>query len=276
MKLITTLTATTVLVLSLAVPAFAQSNTVTGVTQLDDRIDDIDRDARRDLNRQNDAARFGENGVVQGFRGSAALTASGTSGNTDTGDLSLAGRLTYGQGSWNHLVGFATEYGESNGVNNEEEFFATYEGSRFFNPQLYAYGTGRYQYDGFDTNRQDAFLGLGLGYRIVNTEQVAWRVQGGPGVRYIEDQNRDSETEAAALISSRFFYQVNDTVSLTNDTDVLGSDEDFVLSNDFGVNFKINDTLSTRISYRTEYQSDPLPGLRSSDNTAGISLVVGF
>lgn len=276
MKIITTLAATTVLALSLAVPAFAQSNTVTGITQLDDRIDDIDRDARRDLNRQNDAARFGENGVVQGFRGSAALTASGTSGNTDTGDLSLAGRLTYGQGSWNHLVGFAAEYGESNGVNNEEEFFATYEGSRFFNPQLYAYGTGRYQYDGFDTNRQDAFLGLGLGYRIVNTEQVAWRVQGGPGVRYIEDQNRDSETEAAALISSRLFYQANETVSLTNDTDVLGSDEDFVLSNDFGVNFKINDTLSTRISYRTEYQSDPLPGLRSSDNTVGISLVVGF
>lgn len=283
MKMIATLAATTVLALSIAAPAFAQSNTVTGITQLDDRIDDIDRDARRDLNRQNDSARFGENGVVQGFRGSAALTASGTSGNTDTGDLSVAGRLTYGQGAWNHLVGFAAEYGESNGTNNEEEFFATYEGSRFFTPKFYAYGTGRYSFDGFDSNRQDAFLGLGLGYRLFNTEQVAWRVQGGPGVRYIEDQvTRDSETEAAALISSRLFYRITDAVSLTNDTDVLGSDEDFVLSNDFGVNFKVNDTLSTRISYRTEYDSDPafdaVAGrtLRSTDNTIGISLVVGF
>lgn len=276
MKMIATLAATTVLALSIAAPAFAQSNTVTGITQLDDRIDDIDRDARRDLNRQNDSARFGENDVVQGFRGSAALTASGASGNTDTGDLSVAGRLTYGQGAWNHLIGFAAEYGEANGINNEEEFFATYEGSRFFTPKFYAYGTGRYSFDGFDSNRQDAFLGLGLGYRIYNTSQVAWRVQGGPGIRYVEDQNRDSESDVAALLSSRLFYQATDTISLTNDTDILGSDVDYVVSNDFGVNFKVNDTLSTRISYRTEYQSDPLPGLRNSDNTIGLSLVVGF
>ena len=276
MKTIATLAATTVLALSFAAPVFAQSNTVTGVSQLDDRIDDIDRDARRDLNRQNDAARFGENDVAQGFRRSAALTASGTSGNTDNGDLSLAGRLTYGVGSWNHLVGFAAEYGEANGVDNEEEFFAVYEGSRYFTPSFYVYGTGRYEYDGFDTNRQDAFLGLGVGYRIYNTDQIAWRVQGGPGIRYIEDQNRDSETEAAALISSRFYYGLTDAVSLTNDTDILGSSSDYVASNDFGVNFKVNDTLSTRISYRTEYASDPLPGLKNTDNTIGLSLVVGF
>ncbi|CTQ49608.1 DUF481 domain-containing protein [Jannaschia donghaensis] len=273
MKTIATLAATTVLALSLAAPAFAQ-NTITGVRQLDDRIDDIDRDARRDLGRQNDAARFGENGVVQGFRGSAALTASGTD---DTADLSLAGRLTYGQGSWNHLVGFAAEYGEADGESDEEEFFLTYEGSRFFTPTVYAYGTGRYQYDNQTDNRQDAFLGLGLGYRVYNTEQVAWRVQGGPGIRYIEDQvTRDSETEAAALISSRFYYAFSDTVSLTNDTDILGSSSDYNVSNDFGVNFKVNDTLSTRISYNTEYDSDPSDGIKSTDNTVGISLVVGF
>ena len=282
MKKIATLAATSVLALSLAAPAFAQ-NTITGIRQLDDRIDDIDRDARRDLNRQNDPARFGENGVTQGFQGSAALTASGTSGNTDNGDLSAAGRLTYGMGSWNHLVGFAVEYGEANGDTNEEKFFATYEGSRYFTPSLYAFGTGRYQFDGYDSNRQDAFLGRGLGYRIYNTDQVAWRVQGGPGIRYIEDQvTRDSDTEVAALISSRFYYQFTDTVSLTNDTDVLGSSEDYIASNDFGVNFKVNDTLSTRISYRTEYNSDPSfdpvtgNSLKNTDNTVGISLVGGF
>ena len=263
------------LALIVALPATAQT-TVTGIRDLSDRIDDIDRDARRGINRQDDTARFGENGVAQGLRGQAAVTASGTSGNTDTGKLEFAGRLTYGIGPWNNLIGFAGEYGESNGTKDTQRFFGIYEGSRALSPTVYAYGTGRYQYDGFASNEHDAFLGIGLGYRIVNDERFAWRVQAGPGVRYIEDQAGDDTTDLAGLASSRFFYGLTDVVSLTNDTDVLFSDEDYVLTNDFGVNFRINDSLSTRLNYRTDYESDPLPGFENTDNTIGISMVVGF
>lgn len=60
------------------------------------------------------------------------------------------------------------------------------------------------------------------------------------------------------------------------DTDVLFSDEDTVVTNDLGFNFKMTDRLSTRVSYRTEWDSDPLPGLKSTDNKLGVSLVYGF
>lgn len=275
MKTIATLAATTVLALTVSIPAFAQDN-LTGVSRLGDRIDDITEAAQDDLDRGEDDERFSPNGVVQGFRGSAALTASGASGNTDTGELSFAGRLSYGLGEWSHLIGFAGEYGEANGIKNEEEFFAIYEGSRYFTPQVYAFGTGRFEYDGFDTNERDAFIGGGLGYRIVNTRQMAWRVQAGPGIRYIADQAGNDETEGAGIASSRFYYGFNDVVSLTNDTDILSSSADTVVTNDFGVNFRMTDTLSTRVSYRTDYTSNPLPGLKSTDNTVGLSLVVGF
>lgn len=283
----TTILLAAALAVTTALPVFAQANSVTGVRQLDDQIDDIDRDARRDLNRGEDASRFNQNGVAQGFQGSAALTASGTSGNSDDADLSLAGRLTLGQGDISHLFGFAAEYSEADGETDEETFFGTYEGSYYFNPRLYAYGTGRYIFDSDDGNRQDAFLGLGLGYRIVNTPEFAWRVQGGPGVRYIQTNSftdeqtgeffpREDDTEVAALVSSRFFYTLTETVALTNDTDILGSSSDYTLQNDFGVNFRVSDTFSTRISYRTDFESDPQPGFKNTDNTLGISLIVGF
>lgn len=47
-------------------------------------------------------------------------------------------------------------------------------------------------------------------------------------------------------------------------------------TNDFGVNFRVTDARTTRISYRTEFNDDPLPGLSETDNTFGLSLVVGF
>ncbi len=272
------------LALAVAAPSFAQ-NQITGIEALNDDIDDITRDVNKDLNRGEDAERFGPNGVAQGWRGSFALSASGTSGNTDNGELSAAGRLTYGVGDWNHLIGCAAEYGEANGARSEEKFFATYEGSRYFSDTFYAFGLARVQYDGFltDTNgveidgeETDAFLGFGPGYRVINKDNHTWRVQGGPGVRYFEDVTGNSETEVGFIVSSRSYYAFNDTVSFTNDTDILGSDVNTILSNDAGINFKMSDNLSTRVSYRTDYNTDPAAGLKSTDNTIGVSLVLGF
>ena len=261
--------------LMFATGSFAQG-ALTGTQALDDRIDTITDDVNDDLARGNDADRFGENGVLQGWRGSFALQTSASSGNTDAGDLSGAGRVTYGIGPWNHSFGFAAEYAEANNVQNEETLFVTYEGSRYISPETYIFGLGRAEYDGFATNEKDAFLGFGTGYRIVNTSDMAWRVQAGPGLRYVENQNGSSESEAAFIMSSRFFMGLTVMVSLTNDTDFLTSDIDSIATNDFGVNFRVTDALTTRVSYRTEYNSDPLPGRRSTDNSLGLSLVVGF
>jgi len=272
------------LALMVAAPVSAQS-TVTGVTGLNDQIDDLTTDIQRSQRRGQDAARFGPNGVAQGWRGSFALSASGTSGNTDNGQVSGAGRLTYGVGAWSHLIGFAIEYGEANGVKNEEDFFLTYEATRYFSEQFYVFGLGRYEYNGvlvdeddmiLDGSTTDAFLGFGPGYRILNASNNTWRVQAGPGVRYFKSIDDNAETEAAFIASSRYFYKFNDNVSFTMDTDVLGSSENTLLSNDAGLNYRLSDNLSTRISLVTDYNTDPQGDLKSTDNKIGLSLVLGF
>lgn len=271
------------LALMVAAPAMAQSN---ANTDLNDQIDDITTDLNRDMTRNNDADRFGLNGVAQGWRGSLALSASGTSGNTDEGDLTAAGRLTYGAGAWNHLIGFAAEYGEANGTKSEEKFFATYEGSRYFTERWYGFGVARYEYDGYltdadgveieDATTVDAFLGFGPGYRVINKATQTWRVQAGPGIRYVKKATGDSDTDVGFIVTSRYFYGINDQMSFTMDTDILGSDTDTIFANDAGINYKLTDNLSTRLSYRTTYNTDPSVGEKSTDNILGVSLVLGF
>ncbi len=65
-------------------------------------------------------------------------------------------------------------------------------------------------------------------------------------------------------------------MSLANGTEVLPSDVNTIVTNDLGVNFKMTGSLSTRVSYRTEYNTDPAPGRVSTDNRFGVSLVLGF
>ncbi|MBM3604620.1 MAG: DUF481 domain-containing protein [Alphaproteobacteria bacterium] len=147
----------------------------------------------------------------------------------------------------------------------------------------------------FTNFRRDAFLGFGPGYRVINTPDTAWRVQAGVGVRYtqtgaayagtntfidsdgdvvVTDGDTSSNTDVGYIASSRLYHRFNETVFITNDTDYLGSsDSDDVITNEFGVNFRVSEQLATRVSYTTEYQENR--AIRTN-NRVGVAVVYGF
>jgi putative salt-induced outer membrane protein len=250
---------------------------LTGVTGVDDQIDTITENVADELDKGNDDARFGFTGVRQGWGGSFALSTSAASGNSDAVDLSLGGRLTYGAGSWSHYLGFGADYGKSGGVVGSNEFFATYEATYELSNSFYVFGTGRYQFDDLNSPRQDAFIGFGPGYRIINTPETAWRVQAGIGGRFTQEAVTLTETtDVAYIASSRFFHKFSDTMSLTNDTDVLNSDTGTIATNDLGLNFRMTDLMSTRLSLKTDFNSDPAATFDKVDNTVGAAIVFSF
>ena len=257
--------------------AFAQS-TVTGIDSLDDRITDVRNDANKDLSDMEDSQRFGPNAFKPGWGGAVALTYAGTSGNTDTDDLAIAGKLTYGAGAWQHTFGLGVEYGKDEGSRTKQDVFGFYEGNYYFNDRFYGFGLARYEQDDFASYRKDSFVGMGPGYRIFNEADMAWRVQAGLGARYYQVNNaaRDDDTELAGILSSRFYYRINDQMFVTNDTDILKSDAGTLNTNDLALNVKMTDTMVTRISYKTEFNSAPVDGREKTDNTFGVSLVMGF
>lgn len=256
--------------------AFAQ-DTLTGVRGVNDRLDDVERDVREDMDRANDAARFGNPEFNPGFSGSASLGYSGKTGNNETQDLSVGLRLRHAQGPLVQTLGAVLDFQEADGSKTKQDVFAVYDANYYFNDQFYAFALARVQTNGLadtaDEIRRDAFVGIGPGYRFINTPTTTWRAQAGVGVSYLQDGARNSETETGYIASSRFFHQFNDTMFLTNDTDVLKSDSALRVNNDFGVNFRMTNAMSTRISYLTEYNDTR--AIRT-DNKLGVSLVFGF
>lgn len=299
MKNIALLAGASAIFAALSVPAFAQTEistgaNATGVSAIDDQITDIQDAVQDDFDRSADADRFGPADRRQGLFGSMSLSYAGSTGNSEAQDLSVAGRVSYNQGPFAQAVGLAIEFGENdNGDKDKEETSAIYDAQYYFNDRFYAFALGRFTVDGLvdgvadyagdDVDeeltdlRRDGFLGFGPGYRIINTEDTAWRVQAGVGIRYTQtgQQHLDdtSDTETGYIASSRFYHRFNDMVFVTNDTDYLTSDANDVATNQFGVNFKMSDQLATRVSYTTEYQSDRAV---RTDNTLGVAVVYGF
>ena len=304
---------------TLVTTAFAQTEIAagadaTGISAINDRIIDVEDAVVDDFDRDNDDARFGNPDRREGLFGSLALTYAGSTGNSESQDFSLAGRLSNNAGPWQQSIGMLLEFGEDeDGDKDKEEVSTIYDGAYYFNDRLYAFVLGRFSIDGLANGdrlgeddpedvredlsdfARDGFIGVGPGYRVINTEQTAWRVQAGVGYRYTQtgaqkagfdlvrndaggydrvDVNDSSDSGVGYIVSSRLYHRFNDMVFITNDTDYLSSeDSDDVITNQFGVNFQMSDQLATRVSYTTEYQENrPI----RTDNTLGVSVVYGF
>lgn len=262
--------------LSISTGAFAQT-TLTGIEDLDDRIDDLEQDARDELARAEDPARFANPEYRPGLSGSASLAFSTKDGNNETEDLTATARLRYAQGRTVQTFGATLQFSESEGARTEEDIFAIYDFNYYFNDRFYGFALGRVESNGLaetaDENRTDGFVGFGPGYRVVNRPDMSWRVQAGIGLSYLEDGLGDSDTEAGYIASSRFFYEINETMFVTNDTDVLKSDSALRVNNDLGLNFRMTDSFSTRLSYLSDYNDSRAI---ETDNTLGVALVFSF
>ncbi len=247
------------------------AGSLVGIEALDDRIDDIEEDTDDLFAEGEDDNRFGNQTFGPGWTGSVSIAGSIESGNIESTDFDLAGRVRNSTGPWNQTVGLAFEYGKDDDVENEKSVFGVYDVNRDISDRLYVFGLARAEYDEFDPFRRDAFAGVGPGYRIFNQPDLAWRVQAGPGVRFTETSRADvvdangvvigevggdDETEFGALASSFFYWQIAENVAMTNDTNVLYSDVNTLITNDLGVNLRVTDLVSTRLGYRTEYVTD--------------------
>ena len=256
--------------------AYAQSE-ITGTTAVNDNIVDIDEAAQEELSRGQDDMRFGNPEYREGTSGSLSLSYVGKSGNNDSQEFAAGARLRWAQGPYVQSLGFAIDFSEDAGVRTKEDVFAVYDFNYYFNDRVYVFALGRVEQNGLaelaSETRTDAFIGVGPGYRIVNTPQMAWRVQAGIGISYLEDGTGASETETGYLASSRFFYQFSDDVFLTNDTDILKSDSALRANNDLGLNLRMTDAFSTRASYLSEYNDSRAI---KTDNKIGLALIYSF
>lgn len=268
---------TTAVILALGAQAGLAQTALTGIDSVDDRIDDIDRAAQIDLNRARDDARFGAPEYREGLSGSAALSYAGKSGETDSNEFSFGARLRYVDGRFTQTLGAVLDFSESGSVKSQEDVFAIYDANYYFTDSFYGFVLGRVKSDGLavtaDDVQTDAFVGFGPGYRIINTPEVSWRMQAGVGVSYLEDGLGASDTETGYIVSSRLYWLLNDSLFVTNDTDVLNSDSALRVNNDLGLNVKMSDLFATRISYLSEYNDSRAV---KTENKLGLSLVYSF
>jgi len=227
-----------------------------------------------------------EAGLFDNWSGEGQIGFFQSSGNTDSMGLTAQIALNREGINWEHKFRAAADFRRNNGATDREQFMAVYEPRYQINDRLFAYALGQYERDRFQGFSGRYSFSGGLGYRVIDNDALRLSVKAGPAWRKAQFVNGTSESNIAALAGLDFDWRISDRIKLTQDTNAVadagGSAVAIVDSNNVTLNFvtglegKISDSLTARLSYTVEYDSNPPAGAVSTDTLTRFTLVYGF
>lgn len=256
----------------LASTAFAQN--ALDNSSAENRIEALNESIANDMSPSTEA--FGNRGRKLGFDGSVALQANATDGNTDTATLGVGANLGYYDGTNGYQLQLSYQYSEAEGNVDEDSLLYDLEYTRDFSTGYYGFAKLQGTVDSFPAETSDNFLGFGVGYKIYDTRDMQWTVQAGVGYRVADLKDAEDLGEGALSLSSGYYNRINESMSFSMDTDIIGSESGTRVYNDMGINVAMTESMAMRTSLVTEYNSNPEDGVKDTDNSIGVSLVYNF
>ncbi len=225
-------------------------------------------------------------GLFERWSGEGQIGAFQSSGNNDNVGVNAALALQRDGIDWSHQLRARVDYQRSNGSTTREQYFAAYEPRYQIDDGLFAYGLAQYERDRFQGYTGRYAVSAGLGYRLVKTDALRLSVKAGPAYRITEFLDGTSKSNVAALVGLDFDWSIFDSLTLTQDTNVTaetgGSATAIIDSSNTSLNLitglqaKLSDRLTIRLSYTVEYDSNPPIGSVSTDTLTRFTLIYGF
>lgn len=225
-------------------------------------------------------------GLFDNWSGTGQIGAFQSSGNSDNLGATVSLALDRTGVDWQHRLRAAADYQRSNGRTSREQYSASYEPRYQVNSDLFSYALAQYESDRFQGFSSRYSLSGGLGYQVLDGDSLKLSVKAGPSWRLVDYLDGTGESSLGGLAGMDFDWQIAKSLKLTQDanmvadsggaaTVIVDSISTSVLATT-GLEAKISDGLTTRLSYMVDYNSNPPPGAVSTDTSTRFTLVYGF
>lgn len=224
----------------------------------------------------------GELVYIEGVDDRAEASYSKTKGNTDTTMVSGKIKVTRYVEEFKVSFSGAVLRTESGGVETEDKLRFDITAERDLTEKLFAIGSFRYLRDTFSGYNFRIFLGPGLGYTFIDSEEML--LQGTTLLLYNYDDysaGTDGTDENLSLkLGGKYSQHISENITFRQLIDYTVSLEDgnkFFIDTDSRIEVRLNDTFSLAVSYIINYQNDPpAAGIDKTDTTLFTSIIADF
>lgn len=225
-------------------------------------------------------------GLLEKWSGSGEIGAFQSSGNSTETGVTLGLKLKREGIDWSHELRLNADYRRANGITTRNQILAAYEPQYQISNGLFVYGLGQYERDRFQGIDARYALSSGLGYKVVDTDALSISAKAGPAYRRTEFVDGRAEERLAGLLGMDFNWQISDRLKLTQGANMVaetGGEATVIFDSTnttvllvTGLEAKISEKLSTRLSFTLDHDSNPPEGAVSTDTLSRFTLLYGF
>jgi putative salt-induced outer membrane protein len=227
-----------------------------------------------------------EASLFANWSGQGQVGAFQSSGNSAATGLTAQLQLKREGIDWEHNLRASADYRRSNGQTDREQFSLSYEPRLELGDELFAYALGQVERNRFQGFSSRYAISGGLGYKVLDDDGLSLSVQAGPAWRQTNLVTGLSESSIAVLAGLDFDWRLSDRIKLTQDANAVAEGGGRALaiidSRSTSINLvtglegRITDKLTARLSYTLEYDSNPPVGAVSTDTATRFTFVYGF
>ena len=231
-----------------------------------------------------------EAGFFNNWEGQGELGGFRSTGNTRNLGLSGGIKLVKEAVEWRLNFQARADYERNAGRTTRDQLSATIEPNYKFDTSLYAYGLAQFERDRFQGFSARYTLSGGLGYELINTKDLRLAVKAGPAIRITDFAAGDSKSSLAALVGLDFDWKISDHLKFSQDAGgtyasdargftsalaVIDSDNTSLTATS-AFDAKLLGSLSARLSYTIEHETNPPTGRIKTDTLSRATLVYDF
>ncbi len=225
-------------------------------------------------------------GLFERWEGRGQIGASQSSGNSQSAGITVQLDLERVGIGWRHKLRAAIDFQEANDITTREQYFVSYEPRVDVSPRLFAYALGQWDKDEFQGIRNRYAVSGGLGYQVLAGPALQLSVKAGPAWRRTEYSTGSGESRLAALAGIDLDWQIAPALKLTQDSELVaeggGTATAFFDANNTtvhlvtGLEAGILASLTARLSYDIEYDSNAPGDAASTDTLSRLTIVYAF
>lgn len=214
--------------------------------------------------------------------GNVNLGYSQTSGNTETENFNLAGKLVTWYRPHRGTLRAEANRSSNRGNENTNNDLASLKYDRFLTRQWYAYAFGQWYRDKFKDLDAQWQGSVGLGYQFWRSRRRSLYIEAGPGYiteSYINATREDRDFTImrwAADLSYYIWYKKIEFYHYQEGFVDLGDSGEYSLRTRTGFRFPLVDDLSFYIQYNWDYDNQPATGKDGTDEKTLVGLGYKF
>ena len=215
------------------------------------------------------------------WKGEAEMNVLLTTGKSRIKYYGLKGKLTKDAGDLHHLLQVYYNLNKTNNIKNKQKIGGSYKLDVDISSDNYLLGLAAFEADEFGPFKQRFTTSFGIGYHLINNENIRWKIEGGPS--YIITRNHPplhmpsppTLNEFSFRGSNIFTWKISENAEFANNFVLLTGKRNLIESKT-SLKLKIMGSLYSKFSYDILYDKDAPLGSEKNNTSFRTGLSFEF